>query len=158
MGVQGRKISEAPPLDTRSSSALREYVVPLERISESQLVLCHPERELLPLVLSHCHHTLRKGGETDSRYDLPAIQMQLVRRFLAGKPLIKEVNSSKRTPLCLYPRVPISYHGISKHICYKSKHLMSTEWKKKRQLESLKKNLEFERFCFLIQCRAPGGT
>uniref|UniRef100_H3D2U7 Uncharacterized protein n=1 Tax=Tetraodon nigroviridis TaxID=99883 RepID=H3D2U7_TETNG len=74
----------------------REYVVPLERVSESQLVLCHPERELLPLVLSHCHYTLKKGGETHSSYDLPAIQMQLVRRYLAGKPLIKELQGTER--------------------------------------------------------------
>lgn len=74
-------------------SALREYVVPLERTSETQLVLCHPERELLPLVLAHCHYTLKKGGETGSSYDLPGIQMQLVRRFLAGKPLIQAVKT-----------------------------------------------------------------
>lgn len=74
-------------------SALREYAVPLERTSETQLVLCHPERELLPLVLAHCHYTLKKGGETGSSYDLPAIQMQLVRRFLAGKPLIQAVKT-----------------------------------------------------------------
>ncbi|XP_070707447.1 E3 ubiquitin-protein ligase rnf213-beta [Pempheris klunzingeri] len=66
-----------------------EYNVPLERMSETQLTLCHPERELLPLVLAHCHYTLKKGGETDSSYDLPAIQTQLIRRFLAGKPLIQ---------------------------------------------------------------------
>ncbi|XP_049419183.1 E3 ubiquitin-protein ligase rnf213-beta isoform X2 [Epinephelus fuscoguttatus] len=66
-----------------------EYSVPLERISETQLTLCSPERELLPLVLSHCHYTLRKGGETDSTYDLLGIQTQLARRFLAGKPLIR---------------------------------------------------------------------
>ncbi|XP_051273053.1 E3 ubiquitin-protein ligase rnf213-beta isoform X1 [Dicentrarchus labrax] len=66
-----------------------EYSVPLERISETQLTLCHPERELLPLVLAHCHYTLKKGGETDRSYDLPGIQTQLARRFLAGKPLIQ---------------------------------------------------------------------
>lgn len=66
-----------------------EHIVPLEKISETQLTLCHPERELLPLVLAHCHYTLRKGGETDSSYDLQGIQTQLARRFLAGKPLIK---------------------------------------------------------------------
>ncbi|XP_076616648.1 E3 ubiquitin-protein ligase rnf213-beta isoform X2 [Chaetodon auriga] len=66
-----------------------EYSVPLERISETQLTLCHPERELLPLVLANCHYTLKKGGETDSSYDLPGIQTQLARRFLAGKPLIQ---------------------------------------------------------------------
>ncbi|XP_026171361.1 E3 ubiquitin-protein ligase rnf213-beta isoform X2 [Mastacembelus armatus] len=66
-----------------------DYNVPLERISETQLTLCHPERELLPLVLAHCHYTLKKGGETDSSYDLPGIQTQLARCFLAGKPLIQ---------------------------------------------------------------------
>lgn len=68
-----------------------EYSVRLERISETQLILCNPERELLPLVLAHCHYTLKKGGETDSSYDLPGIQIQLARRFLAGKPLIQAV-------------------------------------------------------------------
>ncbi|XP_053269183.1 E3 ubiquitin-protein ligase rnf213-beta isoform X1 [Pleuronectes platessa] len=66
-----------------------EYIVTLERISETQLTLCNPERELLPLVLAHCHYTLEKGRETDSSYDLMGIQTQLARRFLAGKPLIK---------------------------------------------------------------------
>lgn len=66
-----------------------EYSIPLERISETQLTLCHPERELLPLVLAHCQYTLKKGGETGSSYDLPGIQTELARRFLAGKPLIK---------------------------------------------------------------------
>ncbi|XP_037836891.1 E3 ubiquitin-protein ligase rnf213-beta isoform X2 [Kryptolebias marmoratus] len=66
-----------------------DYSVSLERISETQLTLCHPERELLPLVLANCSYTLQKGGETGSSYDLPAIQTQLARRFLAGKPLIQ---------------------------------------------------------------------
>ncbi|GAA6226553.1 E3 ubiquitin-protein ligase rnf213-beta-like [Lates japonicus] len=71
-----------------------EYSVQLEGISETQLTLCNPERELLPLVLAHCQYTLKKGGETDISYDLPGIQTQLARRFLAGKPLI-QTDSSK---------------------------------------------------------------
>ncbi|XP_008435734.1 E3 ubiquitin-protein ligase rnf213-beta [Poecilia reticulata] len=66
-----------------------DYSVPLERISETQLTLCHPERELLPLVLANCNYTLQKGGQTDSSYNLQVIQTQLARRFLAGKPLIQ---------------------------------------------------------------------
>ncbi|XP_068161093.1 E3 ubiquitin-protein ligase rnf213-beta isoform X2 [Antennarius striatus] len=66
-----------------------EYSIPLERISETQLTLCHPERELMPLILAHCHYTLKKGGETHSSYDLSRIQTQLARCFLAGKPLIQ---------------------------------------------------------------------
>uniref|UniRef100_A0A3B3VQK5 RING-type E3 ubiquitin transferase n=1 Tax=Poecilia latipinna TaxID=48699 RepID=A0A3B3VQK5_9TELE len=57
-------------------------------ISETQLTLCHPERELLPLVLANCNYTLQKGGQTDSSYDLQVIQTQLARRFLAGKPTL----------------------------------------------------------------------
>uniref|UniRef100_A0A667YC06 Ring finger protein 213b n=1 Tax=Myripristis murdjan TaxID=586833 RepID=A0A667YC06_9TELE len=64
-------------------------------ISDTQLTLCHPERELLPLVLAHCHYTLRKGKETDSSYNLPGIQTQLARRFLSGKPLIEAVRMEK---------------------------------------------------------------
>lgn len=67
------------------------YSVPLEGVSETQLTLCHPERELLPLVLSHCHYTLRTRRETDSCYNLMDIQAQLARRFLAGKPSIQAV-------------------------------------------------------------------
>ncbi|XP_054454921.1 E3 ubiquitin-protein ligase rnf213-beta [Anoplopoma fimbria] len=70
-----------------------EYSVPLESVSETQLTLCSPERELLPLVLSHCHYTLKQGGETDRNYDLLGIQTQLARRFLAGKPVIQADNS-----------------------------------------------------------------
>ncbi|XP_074519497.1 E3 ubiquitin-protein ligase rnf213-beta [Halichoeres trimaculatus] len=66
-----------------------DFSVPLERISETQLTLCHPEKELMPLVLAHCHYTLKKGGETGSNYDLQAIQTQLARRFFAGKPIIQ---------------------------------------------------------------------
>uniref|UniRef100_A0A667YC04 RING-type E3 ubiquitin transferase n=1 Tax=Myripristis murdjan TaxID=586833 RepID=A0A667YC04_9TELE len=72
-----------------------EYSVQLESISDTQLTLCHPERELLPLVLAHCHYTLRKGKETDSSYNLPGIQTQLARRFLSGKPLIEAVRMEK---------------------------------------------------------------
>ncbi|XP_020567705.1 E3 ubiquitin-protein ligase rnf213-beta isoform X2 [Oryzias latipes] len=66
-----------------------EFSVPLERISATQLTLCHPERELLPLVLANCNYSLEKGGEMGSSYDLLHIQTQLRRRFLAGKPLIQ---------------------------------------------------------------------
>ncbi|XP_047183572.1 E3 ubiquitin-protein ligase rnf213-beta isoform X2 [Scophthalmus maximus] len=72
-----------------SSQEDSEHSVSLDRISETQLTLCNPERELLPLVLAHCHYTLKKGRETDRSYDLPGIQTQLARRFFTGKPLIK---------------------------------------------------------------------
>ncbi|KAF7654679.1 hypothetical protein LDENG_00066590 [Lucifuga dentata] len=79
-------VREARKLSHQNDS---EHNVPLEGISETQLTLCHPERELLPLVLAHCRYTLKKGGETDSSYNLSGIQTQLARCFLAGKPLIQ---------------------------------------------------------------------
>uniref|UniRef100_A0A3P9MJG3 RING-type E3 ubiquitin transferase n=1 Tax=Oryzias latipes TaxID=8090 RepID=A0A3P9MJG3_ORYLA len=75
---------------------LSEFSVPLERISATQLTLCHPERELLPLVLANCNYSLEKGGEMGSSYDLLHIQTRLRRRFLAGKPLIQAVRSNTR--------------------------------------------------------------
>ncbi|KAM3838360.1 E3 ubiquitin-protein ligase rnf213-beta-like, partial [Diretmus argenteus] len=84
-------VREARKLSHQEDS---DYSVPLEGISETQLTLCHPERELLPLVLAHCHYTLRKGKETDCSYNLPGIQIQLARCFIAGKPLI-QVDTSK---------------------------------------------------------------
>lgn len=97
-GVRTEPKAAGPDRQLLLFSTLREYIVPLERASETQLILCHPERELLPLVLSHCHYTLKKGGETGSSYDLPAIQMHLVRRFLAGKPQIQEVKTNTVNP------------------------------------------------------------
>lgn len=66
-----------------------DYKVPLVALSESQLALCHPERELLPLVLANCHYTLEKGRQTVSSYDHQAIERELSRRFFASKPRIQ---------------------------------------------------------------------
>ncbi|XP_073722611.1 E3 ubiquitin-protein ligase rnf213-beta [Misgurnus anguillicaudatus] len=66
-----------------------DYKVPLAALSESQLALCHPERQFLPLVLANCHYTLEKGQQTVSSYDHQAIERELCRRFFAGKPRIQ---------------------------------------------------------------------
>ncbi|XP_077056473.1 E3 ubiquitin-protein ligase rnf213-beta isoform X2 [Siphateles boraxobius] len=66
-----------------------DYKVPLAALSESQLALCHPERDLLPLVLANCHYTLEKGQQTMSSYDHQAIERELSRRFFASKPRIQ---------------------------------------------------------------------
>ncbi|XP_076154175.1 E3 ubiquitin-protein ligase rnf213-beta isoform X2 [Alosa pseudoharengus] len=71
-----------------------DYSITVEGLSKTQLALCHPERELLPLVLAHCHYTLVTGRQTDMSYNLLGIQRELCRRFLAGKPLI-QVDTSK---------------------------------------------------------------
>ncbi|KAK1794252.1 hypothetical protein P4O66_011142, partial [Electrophorus voltai] len=67
----------------------RDYSVPVGALSESHLALCHPEKELLPLVLAHCQYTLVKGQQTASDYDLQSIERHLYRRCLAGKPRIQ---------------------------------------------------------------------
>ncbi len=69
-----------------------DYKVPLAALSESQLALCHPEKELLPLVLANCHYTLEKGQQTVSSYDHEAIERELSRRYFAGKPRIQTVS------------------------------------------------------------------
>ncbi|KAK3529115.1 hypothetical protein QTP70_016547 [Hemibagrus guttatus] len=79
-------VREAQKLSHQEDS---DYSVPIGAVSESQLALCHPEKELLPLVLAHCHYTLVKGQQTASDYDLQAIEKQFYRRFLAGKPRIQ---------------------------------------------------------------------
>lgn len=94
-----------PPSPTASPPVGSEYSAPLDRISETQLTLCDPERQLLPLVLTHCQYTLRKGGATGRSYDLPGIQAQLARRFLAGKPLIQEVKPAAVSSVSQYSRV-----------------------------------------------------
>ncbi|KAA0724978.1 E3 ubiquitin-protein ligase rnf213-beta [Triplophysa tibetana] len=65
-----------------------DYKVSLVSLCESQLALCHPERQFLPLVLANCHYTLEKGQQTESSYDYQAIERELGRRFFAGKPRI----------------------------------------------------------------------
>ncbi|XP_062858949.1 E3 ubiquitin-protein ligase rnf213-beta [Trichomycterus rosablanca] len=65
------------------------YTVHVGELTENQLVLCHPEKELLPLVLAHCHYTLVKGQQTKSGYDFQAVEKQLHRHFIAGKPRIQ---------------------------------------------------------------------
>ncbi|XP_057214799.1 E3 ubiquitin-protein ligase rnf213-beta-like isoform X2 [Triplophysa rosa] len=66
-----------------------DYKVSLVSLCESQLALCHPERQFLPLVLANCHYTLEKGQQTASSYDYQAIERELGRRFFAGKPRIQ---------------------------------------------------------------------
>ncbi|XP_056627258.1 E3 ubiquitin-protein ligase rnf213-beta-like isoform X2 [Triplophysa dalaica] len=79
-------VAEARKLCQREDS---DYKVSLVSLCESQLALCHPERQFLPLVLANCHYTLEKGQQTVSSYDYQAIERELGRRFFAGKPRIQ---------------------------------------------------------------------
>ncbi|XP_078257452.1 E3 ubiquitin-protein ligase rnf213-alpha-like isoform X1 [Rhinoraja longicauda] len=59
-----------------------------EAILDAHLILCDPEKDLIPLVLSNCQYTLEKGQETLPEYDVRNIERQLIRQFLKGKPTI----------------------------------------------------------------------
>lgn len=64
------------------------YTVSPADLSDLHVIRYEPERDLLPLLLSHCQYSVERGQETVSEYDLPKIQQQLLTRFLQGKPLI----------------------------------------------------------------------
>ncbi|KAA0724979.1 E3 ubiquitin-protein ligase rnf213-beta [Triplophysa tibetana] len=83
--TQNSLVAEARKLCHQEDS---DYKVSLVSLCESQLALCHPERQFLPLVLANCHYTLEKGQQTVSSYDYQAIERELGRRFFAGKPRI----------------------------------------------------------------------
>ncbi|KAJ8345993.1 hypothetical protein SKAU_G00301860 [Synaphobranchus kaupii] len=67
------------------------YTVSPADLSDLHVIRYEPERDLLPLVLSHCQYSVERGQETLSEYDLPKIQQQVLTRFLQGKPLISLV-------------------------------------------------------------------
>ncbi|XP_035253680.1 E3 ubiquitin-protein ligase rnf213-alpha-like isoform X6 [Anguilla anguilla] len=67
------------------------YTVSPADLSDLHVIRYELERDLLPLVLSHCQYSVERGQETISEYDLPKIQQQVVTRFLQGKPLISLV-------------------------------------------------------------------
>ncbi|KAI8513635.1 hypothetical protein Bbelb_079590 [Branchiostoma belcheri] len=62
----------------------------LNDVNTAHVVCCHPEQDLLPLVLSHCCYSLAVGEGTRVEYDLPALERQLVERFVLGKPRIND--------------------------------------------------------------------
>ncbi|XP_048466706.1 E3 ubiquitin-protein ligase rnf213-alpha-like [Rhincodon typus] len=59
-----------------------------EEVSDAQLIVCDPDKDFIPLVLSNCQYFLEKGHETLPEYDIKNIERQLIRLFLKGKPFI----------------------------------------------------------------------
>jgi hypothetical protein len=62
--------------------------VPMEEVTKSQLIAYDVERDLMPLVYAHCDYSLAVGEGTKIAYNLPALERQIVDRFLVGRPLI----------------------------------------------------------------------
>uniref|UniRef100_A0A8C4TA23 RING-type E3 ubiquitin transferase n=1 Tax=Erpetoichthys calabaricus TaxID=27687 RepID=A0A8C4TA23_ERPCA len=83
-------VREACRLDKVDSS----HSITLQEVSEPQLIMCNPQQDLLPIILSHCQYSLEKGQETETSYDFQGIERHVIRHFLKGKPLI-QVDISK---------------------------------------------------------------
>ncbi|XP_062387528.1 E3 ubiquitin-protein ligase rnf213-alpha [Sardina pilchardus] len=64
------------------------YTVSPADLCELHVIRFDVERDVLPLVVSHCQYSVERGGGTLPDYDLPKIQQQLLTRFLQGKPRI----------------------------------------------------------------------
>ncbi len=47
------------------------------------------EKQLDPIIDSHCQYSLRAGQAHVIDFDLPSLERQLLRRFFLGKPVIK---------------------------------------------------------------------
>ena len=64
-----------------------ELAVPISHINHCHLV--EYEDEILSILLSHCHFSLRSGEAQDVNYDLPALEKHILKRFILGKPVIQ---------------------------------------------------------------------
>ena len=57
-------------------------------VTSAHLVAYDVERDLMPLVLAHCDYSLAVGQGTEISYNLPALEKQIVDRFVVGRPHI----------------------------------------------------------------------
>ena len=57
-------------------------------VTLAHLVAYDVERDLMPLVLAHCDYSLAVGERTEISYNLPALEKQIIDRFVAGRPHI----------------------------------------------------------------------
>ena len=67
----------------------RQYVlkqVSISRLNEYDLL--QYEKEILGLILSHCHYDLKKGEPHSMEYNYQAIENDIIRSYVRGKPII----------------------------------------------------------------------
>ena len=69
-----------------SSAVWMEHKVPITHIHRCHLL--DYEHQLQSIILSHCHYSLTVGKGQDIKYDLPALEKQILNRFIYGKPMI----------------------------------------------------------------------
>ncbi|XP_041073022.1 E3 ubiquitin-protein ligase rnf213-alpha-like isoform X2 [Carcharodon carcharias] len=66
-----------------------------EEISDVHVIICDPDKDFIPLILSNCQYSLEKGQETIREYDIKNIERQLIRLFLKEKPFIVDYKIPK---------------------------------------------------------------
>ncbi|XP_072098539.1 E3 ubiquitin-protein ligase rnf213-alpha-like isoform X2 [Mobula birostris] len=69
-------------------SERKKLTINPEALLDAHLILCDPDKDFIPLVLSNCQYTLEKGQEALPEYDIRNIEKQLIRQYLKGKPTI----------------------------------------------------------------------
>ena len=73
--------------NSKSKVAWQNNPVPLPHIHSCHLL--NYERQLPSVILSHCQYSLQVGKGQDISYDWPALEKDILGRFIHGKPLIQ---------------------------------------------------------------------
>ena len=72
--------------ESSASAVWREHKVPITHVHR-----CHfleYEQHLQSIILSHCHYSLAVGSGQNIKYDLPALEKNILNRFIYGKPAV----------------------------------------------------------------------
>ena len=77
--------------------------VSVRSVTERHLVGCSPERDLLPMVLSHCNYSLMVGQAAKLEYDFAALQQQLQDTLLQCKAFVQRSELG---------HIPVSVFGV----------------------------------------------
>ncbi|XP_077980164.1 E3 ubiquitin-protein ligase rnf213-alpha-like [Glandiceps talaboti] len=73
----------------KHSESERNEEIPPSDLTPADLIAYHPEKDLLPMVLSNCSYSLEVGQGTLVEYNLSGLEKQLEERFIRGKAKIK---------------------------------------------------------------------
>lgn len=63
-----------------------EHKVPLTHVHRCHVLDYEPQ--LVSIILSHCHYSLRAGKGHDITYDFPSLQKHILDRYILGKPIL----------------------------------------------------------------------
>lgn len=62
--------------------------VKVSEVTHAHLISYHPDRDLLPMVMSNCQYTFEVGRGTKVEYNFSNLERQLMDRFLFSKSVI----------------------------------------------------------------------